>query len=126
MQFCWSKREALLSIAVLGLVAFLALCFPGPLLQLALTVGLFVPTFASCTLFAWLCRHRASAFLISALGGCVGWLLAPSVEVVREFPTSYDWYTDNLCAWAILPPIGSAVAGLVVWMVEFATRRSQK
>jgi hypothetical protein len=122
MQVFGSVQRFVLDVAVLGIALGIIFLFPGPSLTIAITVGLFVPTAIACAFCACLCDNRQVALAICVIGAMIGRLLAPDIEAIHELPTRYDWYLDNLNAWAILPPAGAAVAGAIVWSVELAAR----
>ncbi len=98
-----------------------------PKLILFLSVGLFVaqflPSLAVCTLFVYLCRKRTTALWLMAAGTFLGFLLAPSIESVRENQIWLDDFLENRIICARYSGIGTLVAGLIAYAVERVQRR---
>jgi hypothetical protein len=112
-----------LNMAALGLFAMDTWSIWKPVLHFILIVGLIAPTVVVCAIFTRLCGNHMRALLMSAGGAYIVWVCVPTVEGIRELPTVYDWYLDNL-SWGLFPPIGAIVGGSIAWVIELAANRA--
>ena len=124
MKVIGSLQHLSLDVAAFILVLVSLWLFPELALKCSLTIGLFVPTLAVCAVFVLLCKVNLKVLPLMAFGALLGWALSPQIEVIRELQTPYDWYYDNFYSWAVYPPIGAALVGIVAWIGEIVTRKS--
>jgi hypothetical protein len=88
------------------------------MLAVGLYVAQFLPSVAVCSLFLYLSRRRTATFWLMAVGTFLGFLLAPSIESVRENQVWLDDFFDNRIISAKYMGIGTLVAGLGAYLIE--------
>jgi predicted membrane-bound spermidine synthase len=91
-------------------------------LTVSLLIGQFVPSLAVGAFFTYLCQRRTTALWLMAMGTFLGFLLAPSIESVRENQIWFDDFLDNRIICAEYTGIGTLVGGLAIYLIERVQR----
>ena len=112
----------ILYVAVFAVLATLTQMCPRTLLTVGLLVGQFVPSLAVCAFFTYLCQRRTTALWLMASGTFLGFLLAPSIESIRENQIWLDDFLDNRISCAEYTGIGTLVAGSAIYLIERVRR----
>jgi hypothetical protein len=89
---------------------------------LSLFVAQCVPSLVVGAFFFRLCQRRTTALWLMAAGTFLGFLLAPTIESVRENQIWLDDFLENRITCAKYTGLGTFVAGLAACLIEQVQR----